>query len=232
MTQPSKPQTPEAHDLAITKTRLARIEDTATYPEDKAEASFTLGDMVAHKDFIAALADPVTGPDNLNSIWDNNIKKLCEDDGEDDDAWDESLKIAENRSATGFAVTTLRVVAPEQEKDISVHIVLNNDTGKGLIVGDRIAPGLKEAFNAAGIAYVDRHAKDAKATAEAALAALTGKEYTTMMYLKDAFGYRNDTYEDNRPLAALLVDDRVEPMFGKYVVKKPLALRLRKQQQI
>jgi len=38
-------------------------------------------------------------------------------------------------------------------------------------------------------------------------------------FLKDAFGYRYDVQGDTRSLSALLVDDKLQSMFDKYVKK-------------
>ncbi len=216
-------KTPPAHAILLANAE-ARIEDAATYPADATEANFTWGDFVSHKDLMTALANPFAGPRNLRSIWDNNISKLSETLSEDNDneLLDEALMIAENRSTSGLATTTLMVTAADEPREIPVHIVLNTDDSKGLIVGEKVSPTLSASFRKAGITYVDRHAKNAPAKIQSALDELTrGSQYGTKMSLSDAFRYRNDVPpQDERPLSALLLDEKVEQMFPKYVVKK------------
>ena len=87
----------------------ARIEDATGYEDDQENPDFTLGDMVTHEDFMAALALPTVGAKNLDAIWDGNIRELYQqyekEDGKPDNEPDDALDIAENRSPLGLAVT-------------------------------------------------------------------------------------------------------------------------------
>ncbi len=211
----------------------ARIEDAATYPADKTDADFTLADIVSYEDFMASLALPTVGAKNLGAIWDANIRPLAETpaaDGSKANEPDEALDMAEGRSQQGLATTTLRVLfkdAQGEERDISVHVVLNQSRDKALVVGEKLPSKLAQAFKEAGITHVDRHGVNAKAKVEAALNELTrGMPDSVKDHLADAFKYRNDVDQNNhQKLAALLVDDKIDMLLGKYVVKnKRLAM--------
>ncbi len=109
---------------------------------------------------------------------------------------DDALEIAENRSSEGLAATTLRVVfvnAKGETSDVSVHLVINKDKCKTLVVGEQVSPKLLAAFKEAGITHVDRHAPNAKSKIDQALRELTGGMREEVKgFLVDAFKYRND----------------------------------------
>ncbi len=234
----SKKQTPAAQGILVvndapetavlTSLATARIEDTITIPPEQKEVDFTMDDIVRHKDLMTSLAHPLTSAANLTGIWDNNIRDFLEAEGANNDYPDEALDMAENCSPSGLAITTLDVVNDNKKGGIEivpVHIVLNTENNQGLIVGDKISPQLTAAFNKVGITYVNRNTKTAKAKIEKALNQLTsgsGSQKITKERLTDAFKYRNDVdYKDNRSLSALLVDGKIEQLFGKYLVKNP-----------
>ena len=83
---------------------------------------------------------------------------------------------------------------------------------------------LQTAFKEAGIIYVNRQETGAKGKIDAAIGELIrGMENTDTVksFLTDAFKYRADVEKgDPRSVAALMVDNTIEPMtFGKYVIK-------------
>lgn len=266
---------------------VAKIEDATGYEDDQENPNFTLDDMVTHEDFMAALALPTVGAKNLAAIWDGNIRQLYQqyekEDGKPDSDPDPALDIAENRSSLGLAVTSLRVLYEDDKvkgadgkpsaRDVFVHVVLNTNKDKALVVGEKLPSKLQTAFKEAGIIYVNRHDVGAKGKIDAAIGELTrGIENTDTVkgFLTDAFKYRADVdvgrfmvdrkvitpqqleaaqqrsdktgekvkdilinqgtittarfveiqAELNRiPLSTHMVDDRIEPMFGKYVIK-------------
>ena len=186
----------------------ARIEDMAAYPEGTEEVELSVSDIVSHEDFMAALALPTVSAKNLDAVWDTNIRTLSERiekehnpqeaAPEKKSSADEIFKITENRSEQGLATTTLRVMfkdAAGKESDVSVHIVLNKNRNKALIVGEKVPTKLLSAFKEAGIIHVDRHAPNAKAKVDAALTDLTRgtrNPELTKRHLADAFRFRND----------------------------------------
>lgn len=182
----------------------AEVRDMALYTlENREGLDFSLDDLVSHDDFMAALALPTVGAQNLKAIWETNIQRMTEVtpegdavDGADPAAaqaklldHDEALRMAENRSELGLATTTLRVVDPElmalakqaeargdEDKvdcTVSIHVVTNTQRGKTLVVGGKAPSKLMAAFNEAGITYVDRSAPNAKSRIDAALNDLT-----------------------------------------------------------
>lgn len=221
----------------------ARVEDGTDY-EDRAP-DFGLADIVRHDDFMAALAIPTVGKKNLAAIWDTKLRPLVENTtpANDNDTAapaarasaavarsreeeEEPLRITENRSTSGLALTTLSLIftdAAGKDRNVSVHILLNNNTHKTMVVGEKVPSKLIPAFKEAGIMYVDRSDPSAKAQAEKALAVLTRQmPETTKARLRSAFGFRNDVpseTEDQRPLSELLVDGNIQMVYDKFLVK-------------
>lgn len=205
---------------------IAKIEDLATYTGTQ-EPTIHAKNIVSQKDLLTALADAHVGSSNLSSIWENNLSKLL---GEKDSKEDPALDIAEGQSSTGLALTTLQAVA--EEKVVPVHIILNKNTEKGLVVGEGALPfSLSAAFNKAGLAYIDRNNKAAPTKIEAALDQLIStattskylKHGTMKGFLRDAFAYRN-VAPDTTPLPELLADKTIEPNFTKFVIKNKPAV--------
>lgn len=96
-----------------------------------------------------------------------------------DEAVDESLAIAEGRSETGLAATT--VMLKKQDGDgyrySPTHVVWNENHERLLIVGEgEISRSLRSAFNFAHVAYVDRLASDADRQISRALSEVLGAE--------------------------------------------------------
>ncbi len=195
-----------------------RIEDIALYTGDGTE-EIELS-VVNHEDFMAALALPTVGAKNLEGIWDTNIRMRDEQiekennaggiDAEKNATADEILRITENRSELGLATTTLRVMfkdAAGEASDVSVHVVMNKNRKKTLVVGEKVPTKLLSAFKEAGIIHVDRHAPNAKAKIEAALNDLTRgtrNQEISKRYLADAFKFRNEL-----DLGEFLLDKKV-----------------------
>ncbi len=137
---------------------------------------------------------------------------------------DIALDMAENRSTTRLATTTLSVKFNDEagEREAYVHIVKNEAQGKALVVGEKLPSKLIAAFNEAGITHINRHDAHAKEKVEAALNKLTRDlDDAGRDRLVDAFIYRNDvdTTTAKPSLAEMLVDDKVEPHFRKYLMK-------------
>jgi len=198
----------------------AHIEDSAVDALDdtKADIPVNPADVVSHGDFLAALALPTVGAKNLDAVWDTNIRNLLAQSQNEP-----GLLVAENASPDGIGLTTVQVLSDDANGDthsVPVHIIRRKD-GKTLIVSDAISDKLEKAFNEAGnIIHVDRHSKTAQAEIEAALGKITsGLKPEVKGFLKDAFGYRYDVQGDTRSLSALLVDDKLQSMFDKYVKK-------------
>jgi len=216
---------PAAPTLAIPGEKLhapnttAKIEDIAAYAyENQPSPALPTDDIVTHEDLMVAFANFAVGEQNLSRIWDRNVSKLMDDN---DGKKDPGLEMAENRSATGLATTTLHVMSDDQKNIVPVHVVMNTTSKKTLIVGESASSLLKSAFDASGIAYVDRNSPGAPVLTELALRDVTaGQKPEARTYLKHAFGYRHETLGDKRDLSAQLLDRKIEPLFEKFVVKK------------
>lgn len=223
----------------------AEMRDAITYSLDGHEGlDFSLSDLVTHDSFMAALALPTVGAQNLKAIWDSNIKRMMEAqakaeaaEGEDPAALaqllshDEALRMAENRSEAGIATTTLRVLDENTGYAVSVHVVTNTQRGKTLIVSEKVPSKLLAAFNEAGITHVDRASANAKARIDSALNDLTrGMQPATRERLADAFKYRNAPANENEDpviaeqwaaakLVDILTDDSAGMIYDKYLVR-------------
>jgi hypothetical protein len=200
----------------------AQIDDMATHADAGVPPTIKASDMVTHAELLKAFASESLGEKNLSHIWENNLNALVDTRAHQDPGFE----IAQNHSETGFAITTLEVISTDGKNPVPIHVVLNNKTKQGLIVGDeKISDTLRSAFNKAGLNYINRHEENADLTTEAALRKLTaGEKKATISFLRDAFGYRNDiqatTKQLSQPLSELLVDANVEQMFEKFVTKQ------------
>jgi hypothetical protein len=223
----------------------AVIKDAAIYVVQKKDIDFGFEDLVHHDDLLASLALPTVGAKNLSAVWEQNIRPLTRGDAANDSApapaaaaaapsgtgaildHDEALYIAENKSEKKIATTSIQALyADEQgERPVSLHIVRNETRNKTLIVSEKAPSKLLSAFKEAGVIHVDRHDPNAQAKVEAALADITrGMPASVKDRLVDAFKYRNDTdlphLKGKTPqLSELLVDDKIDMLFAKYVVK-------------
>jgi len=163
--------------------------------------------LVSHQDLITALADPRIGPQNLDSLWDRRKSRLAVKGKDYSPLFDARSQIAEDRSPTGLAATTLDVLLSE-DKFVPVHIILNRNTGEGLIVGESIPESIRAAFNKASITYVDRNSTTAKTEASKALAKLTqGATADVKQNLRAVF-LRSSDYlrHDARSLPDILIE--------------------------
>jgi len=210
----------------------AYIEDDYAYFIDggskiKPEA----GDLVMHDELMTSLAMPTVGAKNLSAVWEDHISFATEGTPEGEEPIklpeEEGLYIAENRSDTGLAMTTLRVAFADAAgvKETSVHIIRNSKTDKTVIVGEKISSRLQAAFRSAGISYIDRSEDGAERLVETALKGLTvGMPTYLEEHLAVAFGYRNklESPTGNRTLkqvAQMVTDGNVQPLFAKYLFR-------------
>lgn len=212
----------------------AQVVDTAVFvARGQTEMDIGLDDLVSHDDFLAALALPTVGAKNLSSVWESNIRPLAGAvespaamGADASSSRDEDLKIAENKSDSGIATTSLKVLHGKEGKEetVSIHIVRNANTGKALVVSEALPSKLKAAFREAGVIHVDRHDPQAEAKAEAGLAEVLRGHANVKASLSAAFAARNTIdaaalMQDAPPLAAWLVDAKLDMNYPKYVVR-------------
>lgn len=222
----------------------AVIKDSAVYAAQDRNLDFGLKDLVHHDDLIASFAMPTVGAKNLSAVWEQNIRPLTKGDkaAANDSApaaaapggtgsildHDEALFIAEGKSDKKIATTSLQVLYNDEqgERPVTVHIVRNEARNKTLIVSEKAPSKLLSAFREAGVIHVDRHDANAEAKVDAALTELTrGMPGSIKDRLVDAFKYRNDVDVEHLKgksptLPQLLIDDKIDMMYAKFVVKK------------
>ena len=140
------------------------------------------------------------------------------------------MRLAENRSDNGLALTTVMVRQVDEDGDrhVPVHILRNEARGKALVVSEEISPRIQSLFTEAGITHINRGEPGAQSRIDSALTdILRGVDDSVRLRLVDAFRHRNDTEqaETSNPaigqsLSAMMTSADVECDFPKYVVKR------------
>lgn len=209
-----------ASKLIIVNNALADVKDTLQCASENKDVDFTLDDLVGHDAFVRSLADKKTRALNIENLFEQNLRPMLglSPGSEPDDA----LLIAENSDKVSFATTTVLVRAEgSPKKSTDVHILLNKKLGRALIVGEGAQPSLKKAFAKAGIRYVDRNAGDSLADIRQGVADILGTENSEPV--RQAFAYRNQSQNLGAPedLAEALASKTNEPLYPKYIVKRP-----------
>lgn len=184
--------------------------------------------LVDHADLMASFALPTVGRLNIDAVWDKNIRSHSEQDGDVGDDYDEGLNIAENKSKTGIALSS--VMVNFNNAVVPVHII-KGAHDKVLVVSENVPTKLLAAFREAGIIHVDRKSANAEAKIEAALAQLTLEQQNTPNLrdrIMDAFSYRNDTDAEhltgkNVTLSKALADERIPMYYPRYLMKAKVA---------
>lgn len=215
----------------------AEVVDCSVRPE-MAETVKTQ-DMISYTDLVTSFVIPGVKDAGLKSIWNDNISKaLIKGEAEekarqaaeeksggvqanDNNATpvekDEGLRMAENRSETGLAITSLLVRdkdAAGKDTEILAHVIVNSNREKMMIVGGDVSPALERDLKLAGILHVSRNETGAKAKVDAAVnELLQGVDEDARGNLKMAFMYRSLVDEDKRQkeIQELLVDKTIEP---------------------
>ena len=204
-------------------------------------------EMVSYKDLVTSFVIPVVRDNNLKSIWNNNISEAlmkgeaeerakqasqpqaAQQQANDNSAVplekDEGLRMAENRSESGIALTSLLVRdkdAAGRDTEILTHIIVNNNREKMMIVGGDISPSLERDLKLAGVSHISRNEPGAKAKIDAAMGELLqGVDETVRSNLKMAFMYRGFVEKeraDKVEIQDLLADKTIEPRAMKMVL--------------
>ncbi len=143
---------------------------------------------------------------------------------------DEAVKIAENNSDTGIGATSIVVKAANENGEMeatSIHIIVNNNSEKMLIVGGEVSDKLSSLFREVSVVHVDSGADNAKALLSEALGdILRGVPEDTKEYVKEAMTYRNDPvgvpdHEIDVHKQTVSLDEVLlsyEPYLAKYIV--------------
>lgn len=143
---------------------------------------------------------------------------------------DDDVKIAENNSDTGIGATSVVVKAVNENGEaerVPVHIIVNNNSQKTLVIGGETSERLSTLFREVGVVHVNRDAADAKNVLREALDdILRGASEDTRNNVKSALLFRNDPvgvpedqiidHTDKASMEDILLS--YEPYLGKYLV--------------
>jgi hypothetical protein len=185
------------------------------------------GQLLSRDAVLYGIATPALRAGNLTAIWNDALSRagLAHDASESNVA--DSLAIAENRSKTSLAVTTLMVANQNGKTAQALHIVWNNAHDRVLIVGEGSLPRqVRASFANTRVQYVDRNDRNAVNKAEVALNAVVGNGLADEKLadrLKTAFLMRNGldsiAEQEKTGLAELLVRRDVKTFLPNYAVK-------------
>jgi hypothetical protein len=185
------------------------------------------GDLLSRAMFLYSLAPPALRKGNLTALWNDALSRsgMVAAGAENNVA--DSLAIAENRSKSGVAVTTVMVSNDNGRKAqaVPLHIVWNSAQDRLLIVGEGKLPArVTAAFSHSRVQYVDRADADAQQKTATALTMVLGAPDEKLAdRLKTAFLMRNmlDSLPDQEQagLADLLVRRDVRCFLPRYAVK-------------
>lgn len=195
--------------------------------DDEAGAAPAARTLMTRSGVLYGIAAPTLRKGNLTAAWNDALSRSgLVHEAADANASD-SLAIAENRSKSNLAVTTLVVSNDNGRKSTPLHIVWNQAQDRVLIVGDGALPvRIKASFTNTGVQYVDRNDQQALRKAETALRAVAGNAANDAKLadsLKMAFLLRNglDSIDEQEKasLAELLVRRDLKCFLPHYVVK-------------
>lgn len=188
-------------------------------------------EILSQDAFLYSIATPVLRQGNLTAAWNVALSRtgLVEDLPETDAG--DSLAMAENRSQTGVAITTLMVSNDNggEARAVPLHLVWNRAQDKLLIVGDGELPArVKFAFEHSNVRYVNRNDKGATRQVETALGAVLGMNAGKLGdRLKTAFMMRNMldsvTAQEQASLSSLLARRDTKCFLPNYVLKPGIA---------
>ncbi len=184
---------------------------------------------------LATLAAPELREHNLSCLWNEALSGSGVVSLGTEGMTDESLAIAENKSETGVAATTIIVQSDKSENEpteLPLHVIWNKSMDRLLVVGEgEVNDSLKRAFNDARVIYIDRNANNAHSTMRKGLDFVLGAETGTLCdTVRDAFLMRNtlptqkaETKIDN--LSKMLLNNDLECFLPHYLAKEPPKLR-------
>lgn len=189
----------------------------------------SVDELLSQYALLATLAAPALRDRNLSSLWDEALSKSGVVSNGDHELADGSLAIAENKSATGVAATTVIVRKDEGEgpaKALPMHIVWNRKMDRVLVVGEgEISRKLHRAFNDARVVYVDRNDQCAAKALRGGISFVLGSEAKTLCdTLRNAFLMRNKLPEEKdetgiHSLSKLLLSDDLQCFLPHYLAK-------------
>ncbi len=145
-------------------------------------------DLLSCDLFLSGLTIPHMKASILGSLWNDGLSQYT-------DPEDEAVKIAENKSQSGLATTTL--VMQSKQGATALHVIWDTARDKALIVGDVFDAKISKRLSQIGIEYVDRTSADAEPRIKHAIEQFTqGPREMYRDALKGAFLLRNGNPEE------------------------------------
>lgn len=211
----------EARQIDVTPQKMGETIVRAKRP--------AVDDMLKQHSILTTLAAPSLRERNLASLWNEALSGSGAVFTGADDLVDESLAMAENKSETGVAVTTVMVRDDhDSTKELPLHVIWNKALDRVLVVGEgKLNQNLQRAFSDARVAYVDR--------SDDAAVEMLNNSYTFVMgtdakslegTVRTAFMMRNkpgdagNADNDNVSLKNLLLGKDTECFLPHYLVGK------------
>ncbi len=183
-------------------------------------------ELLSQYALLTSFAMPELRERNLMSIWNEALTGSGAVSSGGPDFADGGLAMAENKSTTGVAATTV-VVRGGNAKELPVHIVWNKKTDRLLVVGDgEVSKTMRRAFNDARMIYVDRSDAHAARDLRGGLSFVLGSEAKTLCNaVKNAFLMRNEMPEDKpeagvHGLSKLLLSNDLKCFLPHYLAKQ------------
>ncbi len=201
---------------------IAEVRDTAVYAHKGVDLDFGKKNLVQHDDFIKSLNNPNTRAFNIENLFERNLRPLIGDlrplIGGSVGSHDSPILIAENDDSQAIATTTVTALAKNGTDTTDIHIIINKEFGRSMIIGDAMPRRIKNAFAKVGIRYVDRDEKNALAEIKEGIADVVGLKVSE---LRDAFLYRNDVSPQvsSINLAERLAEKKGSMLYNKFLVK-------------
>ncbi|MCB9990574.1 MAG: hypothetical protein H6867_04230 [Rhodospirillales bacterium] len=210
--------------------KASSVDMTPAGDEGKVDSSMapSADRLLSKYALLATLAAPKLRDHNLKGLWNDALSQSGVTDQGPEDLNQDSLAIAENRSDSGMAVTTVMVRDDAGAAETALHVIWNKELDRVLVVGEGdISASLKRAFNDARVAYVDRAHEDAEKVLHKGLGFVMGDSALRHEEsMRKAFRMRNRVIpqsfmsNDEINLAKMMLNENLECFLPHYLVKK------------
>lgn len=201
--------------------------DSVPDKDGKAAATPKVAALLPQEQLLYSIAVPALRKGNLRAIWSRALSRSGLVVPAAETGLGDSVAIAENRSQSGLAVTTVVVSNDNGKKAraVPLHIIWNETQERMMIVGEgKLPQKVATAFGHTRVQYIDRTDSDAAHKATGALALVAGgNDEKVRERLKTAFLMRNmldDLAEQEKTsLPDLLVRADVKCFLPRFLVK-------------
>jgi len=211
---------------------VKRVETVDAVPDSPhaSKNEVPAAELLPVRTLMPSLAAPVLRSHNLKALWNNNA---LSDSGSVvkgmDDYSDRSLAMAEGKSDTGLAITTMMTGGESTGSTVPVYIVWNQKNDDVLIVGEgALDRNVMDAYAHSRTVYVDRLEEGAERRVKSALFhLLDDADSVDEELLKGAFLLRNtlganeEAEEARTPLSTLLVRQDIQNYLPHYLTNRP-----------